>query len=374
MPVNMGIGSDPCTPFYLIFALKNTNDVPLVAVQKKGLFSKPSEPPGQHPLRVQYAVQRHGIDIDNSRPATPGLPQALAMTTVPLPGRDEVVSSLILRWSEVFVETRLSKAFEMRKTATMRASLDLKKKKIVLNCLAPEKLLPANTVWGLTNAKSVVVTEKERRDAEVRVGRIYRDPSVTPIRHHTGKFFSTLEELLSSDGIDLFYSAPGTYGDEGFYWFNFHGDSWRLVVNELPADWSKDGLQTKPPVVPKKSSLEKLNDVKAGMKKAFRGEKAVKPEWEPPDHSYVIELFGMAHTEPLIHFDLFSGQLWALKTVPITMLDVAVTLLGAIFNLEEDIRRAVNFKVAESIKSGTWSKEMKEMKKGSLILDDKGCI
>jgi hypothetical protein len=374
----MGIGSDPCTPFYILFTLRHPNDVPMVAVQKKNLFSmpapKPSDPPGQHPLRIQYAVERRGIDIDNR--FTPAPPPALDDAdfgeAATLPGKDQVVSSLVLRWREDFVETRASQAFEIHKAAAMRASLIPKKKKLVLSCLAPEKLLPANTVWGLTTAKSVVVTDEERRAAEVRVGRIYHNPTVTPIGRHSGKFFSTLEEVMGAAGINLFYSSPGTYGNEAFYWFNFDDKSWKLVIKELPADWNKNGPHVKPPV--KKSSLEKLKEVTAGMKKALAGEKAVKQEWKPPDHGFVAELVGTAHNEPLIHFDLVTGQLWTLKTVPITLLDIAVTLLGAVFNLEEDIRNAVNFKIEEAMKSSTWSKEMKELKKDSLTVNDWGCI
>jgi hypothetical protein len=347
---------------------------------------KPTKPlPGLELLGLQCITERRGVTVERNRDLKIGLEIPLRIdvsSPIAIPPGEITMARLSLRWKEEFVEVRLESALEASK-------LEAKQEKkgglgVFFHCTAldldspprlPEKVpttfkdVPACRIYLEPHVTAIGGPQKQNSPLVSLFSTTPRSPTT---RTTAGEIvYTTYEEISGAPGIDVFFTSPHKSGKQGFYWFIIEDSSWRLVLQEVTADstWGRENC----------SRFDKNFSHKA---ERFIGEKLRKPAYHPtmgrkrvssntePEkkvRSYVANIYGAIHEEPLISVDMVTGQMWIVEGIQIEMVDVVVAILCAAVNLE----KGMNAVVGGGKRRDSWVKEMQ----GALErIDGSGCI
>lgn len=204
---------------------------------------------------------------------------------------------------------------------------------------------------------------------DVPAAKIHWNPRFTPIdrpKNHT-PVFATVEELVGTRGVDITFSSDHSDGREGVFAFVWEGETWRLVATEVVGDsnWNREGefKLRAPRPHPKTKMKTRGIPLPSPPPPMLRNSAKSSPSAKAGKvHAHVVHLYGHSHKEPVLTADLVTGQMWLVDSLHINLLDVAMVLLGAVMNLEQTVRTAIEKGEKERTAAVlAWRREMEKI-------------
>lgn len=311
--------------------------------------------PGIDLLGIQGILERRGVEVE--RGIDKVIDRIQDQDTGTKPPMQRMKQRYCIRWNQEWIESRIEAAFTLqeieieiwKKTVrAKRSSSDADKTPYTLTDSDIKKLWTEKRISSTTfkDSKAAVIYHMPQMvDVSGQMKENVENPELVSILPRNvsastsgnGPFLMSIHEREKKEGIDLYYSIDDKSRKITCYWFIHEDASWRVEIKEVDADanWAKKA----PLVTNFNFRKEKLvgEDAKKAVKRTI-GAVHRHADEEEPVKGIVANLYGPYHDEPIMSADLISGQLWTCLNVDVKLIDIAMTVMLAVQNLEKGIR------------------------------------